>query len=761
MKNRHITPARFQRSFLAVAVGLAVANMACAEVNEEVEQLIKPDSTFSAGIGNISATGQRFGMYNGLNGIHDGGVVGLLDFSYIRRNDETGTWYRASGRDLGLNTRELRLEHERQGNWRYFLDYNEISRISPYSVITRVTGIGTSQLTVPATGPSNQFTLKTERQRTTFGLSAALMDKVQLRLKLQNEEKSGERLFGRGTSNAQEFLAEPIQYNTRQIDLALDYTSESLQLSAGYYGSFFNNENPVLRVTGGAAALTSGVGATGVAYDNISLSPDNHAHQFHLTGGYQFTRTTRLNFKVAKSYAVQNDDFMAVRFYNTSNNGPSANTSGRTDLGGRVETTLANLSLTSRPTNNLSLLGNIRYEDRDDETSIARYITRVISSTFATPPYTASADGTSTTDGFNEPRSLTNWSGKLEASYALPEGYRVTGGIDVDSKERSMSGVRVVGYRAKVDENTYRIELKRAMAETLTGSLAYMYSERTGSDYRNLVTLDGTTSYPAYNKTTATVIPALTCNGNIQGSSLLVTRCGLLQPIYIADRDRQKIRLLTDWSPSDQLSLQLMIEGASDSYGKGRGTPDIGVRNGDASLISLDATYQASDLWKFNTWLSRSESRIDQASIASAPPPGSPMQNNNATLWSSRQKNTVDSLGAGARGKLPKGIEVGADLIYAYDRTRYSMSKEAYGTFAGAAPGVLPDISYRQQTLKFFGTYPVDKRLKVRLDYILDHRNIDDWTWSNWVYSTDSTRIVANPDSTVHFVGLSMLYSFQ
>lgn len=62
--------------------------------------------------------------------------------------------------------------------------------------------------------------------------------------------------------------------------------------------------------------------------------------------------------------------------------------------------------------------------------------------------------------------------------------------------------------------------------------------------------------------------------------------------------------------------------------------------------------------------------------------------------------------------------------------------------------------------MKLFGTYPVDKQLTMRLDYILDHRKIDDWTWSNWTY-TDGTRVVFNPDSTVHFVGLSMHYAFR
>lgn len=620
----------FRRNTLTLAVATALSTFAVAGSDDPVEQLVTPDSSISAGAGYVSGKSPRFGLYNGLS---DQGIVGLLDFSYVRRNDDTGTWYRASGRDLGLNTRELRLEHERQGQWSYFLDYNEISRVTPYTIISGVQGVGSARLQVPATTAANsQYTLKTERQKTTFGLAAALIGDVKIRLNLQNEDRSGERLFGRGTPGSMEFLAEPIQHNTKQMDLVLDYTGEKLQLSSGYYGSFFKNENPFLQVSGGATAFNSGVGSTGVPFDNISLPPDNQAHQLHLAGGYQFARNTRLNFKLARSIALQNDDFMAARFYGTSNNGVNANTSGRTSLGGRVDTTLAHISLTARPLNNLSLLGNFRYEDRNDKTAVARYITTVGGTGLA--PVVSNLGGTSTTDGYNEPRSLTNWSGKFEASYMLPAGYRLTGGYEHDSKERSVSGVRVVGYRKKVDENTYRLEIKQAMAESLSGSLAYLYSERSGSDYNNLVTLNGVTTYPTYSGT-------LRCGQAIPAAQLQVTRCGLLQPIYMADRDRQKLRLLADWSPLDQLSAQFMFEAADDNYGNGRGSPNIGTRRGDARLYSLDVSYQATDNWKFNTWLSRMDTSIDQASIAGV----TAMSNAGAIVWSSRQKNSVDSLG--------------------------------------------------------------------------------------------------------------------
>lgn len=751
----HTCPRHFQRTTIALAVGLALSSLALAEENDEVANLITPSSFISAGVGYVSNKGGRFGMYNGL---YQDGAVGLLDFSYVRREDETGTWLRASGRNLGLNTRELRAEYERQGVWGAFVDYNEISRVSPYTVTSSVQGIGSAYQAVPTVAPASQMTLKTERYRTSVGFNTALGSNTEFRMLFQNDDKKGSRLFGRGTTNAMEFLAEPINSNTKQLDLVVDYTGENLQLSGGYYGSFYNNHNSALRITGGSPLLSTITVATpGVAQDNIALPPDNHAHQFHLAGGYQFDKTTRLNFKVARSIAIQNDQFMDVRFSNNLlSSGASANTSGRTDLGGRITTTLANLGLTSRPTRNLFLLGNIRYEERDDQTAIGRYIANITGSNAAAPtiipfnPTGSVADRRQSTDGLNEPRSLKNWGGKLEASYSLPDGYRVSGGYDYDNKERSVSGVRVVGYRNKVEENAYRLELKRAMSESVTGSLAYVYSERRGSNYYNLTTLGGYT-YPNYGNADST-----NC-GTTAG--LNVTHCGLIQPIYMADRDRQKVRLLSDWSPTDELSLQFVLEGSVDEYSAGRGTPNIGVRHGDAWLYSVDVTYQASERWRVNAWLSRTDSSIDQASIAA-----SPNMNNTTTgaiVWNASQRNSVDSVGIGTRGKLPKGIEVGADLIHSYDRTRYNAGKDAYAAFSNSAiPSGLPDIKYEQQTLRLFGTYPIDKSLIARLDYILDRRKINDWTWDNWTYS-DGTRITLKPTSLAYLVGISLNFAFR
>jgi len=739
-------PISLRRNPIALAVCLALAPAAHSLADDAVEQLITPSSSVTAGIGYLSGDTPFYGIYNSQR---DNGSSGQLDFSYVRRDDATGTWLRANGRDLGLDTRELGVSHEHQGDWRYSLEYRQIPRTSPYTVLSGVQGIGSAQLAVPTAAPGTlqEHTLKTERKRTSFSLSKLLPANLQVHLVLQHEDKDGERLFGRGTGRVQEFLAEPIRSTTRQVDFGIDYTGERLQLSGGYYGSFYNNRNTVLHVTGGDNSFNAGVGSTRVAFDNISLAPDNHAHQWHLSGGYQFERKTRLNFTLARSVAIQNDRFMAVNFYNNANDGANANTSGRTHLGGRVDTTLANLNITSRPISGLFLLAGVRYEDRDDKTKVAQYITN-LSGTGANPTIEP-LNGTSTTDGFNEPRSLTHLTTKVDASYLLPKGYTIAGGVERDRKERTMAGVRVVGYRHQTDEDTYRLEVRKSMSESLNGSLAYVYSDRNGTDFRNLVTLDGTTNYPNYTP--------LTCGEAIPAGATAITRCGLLQPIYLADRKRQKLRLLTDWSPTEALSAQLMIEGSNDDYGSGRGLPDVGPRKGDYRLFGIDLAYRINDRWKANTWLSQMSTSMEQATIAGV----NSVNNTQAVLWAAKQKNLVKSLGVGVRGKFARGAEFGADLSIALDKTSYGQQREDYTPFTStAAPSDLPDIDYRQQTLRLFGSYPVDKQLTVRLDYMLDRRRTNDWTWTDWTYS-DGTRVTFDPKTTEHFVGLSLRYEFR
>ena len=117
-----------------------------ADENDKLKQLIKPQSMMNIGAGYLFNDNARFGQYTG---VRDQGAYGIFNLDFVKRDDETGTWYRLMGRNLGFENRDIRLEHARQGNWGYFIEFSQTPRYEPFTVNTAVTGIGTTNLNVP------------------------------------------------------------------------------------------------------------------------------------------------------------------------------------------------------------------------------------------------------------------------------------------------------------------------------------------------------------------------------------------------------------------------------------------------------------------------------------------------------------------------------------------------------------------------------------------------------------------------------------
>src|SRR5262245_25560734 len=84
-----------------------------AQEDAAVKELTKPESTIELGAGYVTNDNARFGQYTGLR---KEGVYGIGNIDILRRDNETGTWMRIFGRDLGYQSRELRFDHNRQGN---------------------------------------------------------------------------------------------------------------------------------------------------------------------------------------------------------------------------------------------------------------------------------------------------------------------------------------------------------------------------------------------------------------------------------------------------------------------------------------------------------------------------------------------------------------------------------------------------------------------------------------------------------------------
>ncbi|MBA3056898.1 MAG: MtrB/PioB family decaheme-associated outer membrane protein [Gammaproteobacteria bacterium] len=683
---------RARRTAVALAVGTAC--LAAQAQDASVE------TTVSVGAGAIDGSKADRAIFGQYNGLRDNSVVGLLGVDYSLRNPETSAWVEFQGANLLGDTRELGLVWKKPGNWKFTADYGELVRYEPNTINTGLLGAGSStpQVVAIAAGTGNDLNLKTKRAGLGLGFTKIISPALQLQVDVKSENKTGARPFGAfmnclaSTSStclavpglAVLMLPEPIDANHSQVEARLSYAMEKLRVSVGYYGSFYRNANSTLNPSGPF---------TGVADPMLALPPDNQAHHWDLSGNYDFTTSTRGTFKLGYTTASQDAGFVSA--------GPAAN------LGAKVNTTLAKVGLTSRPMPKLSLLADLRYENKDDQTPLANY----------------------NSVGTNRQLSSEKTLGKLQANWQFNSDYRGTLGADYEFIDRGVftpSSVlsSMVPLRQKTVEGGIRAELRRRMADDLSGAISVSSSQRDGSNW-----LQGNPGVPGVTKV---FYPA---------SSFDLTQTVFMPTL--ADRQRDKIKLFADWQANEKLSLQFSAEEGRDKFS----TPSAyGLQSTRMNQLGVDWGYAVNYNWALNGYLSRSGQTLNQARYA-----GSVMAFDNTNLAAS----------IGVTGKATSKVHVGGSLTYVDDKSVYAQTLTASAPPTLLAGGGLPDIVYRQTALKLFANYALEKGSSVRLDFVHQHVSANDWAWGNngtqFAYSDGST-VAQSQDQNVSFIGITYIY---
>jgi MtrB/PioB family decaheme-associated outer membrane protein len=362
----------------------------------------------------------------------------------------------------------------------------------------------------------------------------------------------------------------------------------------------------------------------------------------------------------------------------------------------------------------LSLLANLRYEHRDDDTPLALY----------------NLEGTSLYT--NRQLPLKTARAKAQAAYQFTPEYRGTLGVDAKSVDRgdftpTSAIAGVTALRQKTDETGVRAELRKRMSEDFSGAVSLESSRRNGSNWLRDNSGLGVTEVADPSS------PASGFAGGIFSPTLM-------------DRQREKVKLHADWQPSEKLSLQASAEVGRDRFDSPSG---YGVRRAGMDQVSLDWAYELNPRWNLNGFVSRGSQELDQAR------PG-------ATIMAF--DNTSTALGVGFTGKPMANLEVGGNVAYLDDKSVYAQTLDATADAGSAAllaaTGGLPDITFRQVTVKLFGKYTLDKQSAVRVELIHQRTRWTDWAWNYsgtpFVYS-DGTTVNRKPRQSVVFLGVSYI----
>ena len=725
----------FSQKILAIAL---LAAFAPAHASDEVDALVKPDSSISIGAAAASGNEKNRSLQDQFTGLRGATGHFLLDFDYIQRDDETGTWKILQGRNLGLDNREFSASYIKQGDWKLSAEFNEITRYEPRTINTGMLNPGSTAPVISSTTAGKGYDVDLDLQRKGITLSTEkwLTPNLQFEASFKNENKDGARFFGRGiacgvfaasrntcgaaagtllpsTNTTMLILAEPVNTSTKQFEAKLNYAGEKLMLSGGYYGSFFSNANGSLNPlingnlwnSSGTVFAAPDATLKGFLQQPIALPPDNQAHQFSLTGNYAFAPSTRATFKLAYTHAKQDRDFAA--------SGLTGAPAGFANLGGEVNTTLIQTGLTAKPIDKLSLVANLRYEDKEDKTPLGAYNLTGLATNRANF-YT------------NALFSSEKLSGKLEASYRLPSNLRAIVGVDylAVKRDRPVSSTIIDGLsalREDTRENGYRVELRSTLSESLNGGIGFTSAKRTGSNWLSVVPGAG---FPTVSDAT------------------IYNRYGSF-PMTLEDRNRAKAKASLNWSPFESLSLQFILEDGKDTYNgpTEKGLRDTGVRN-----RGVDAAWKMSEAWTLKGYwnLGRQMLHIDHA-----------------TGYLAELESVNTTAGFGVLGKYSAKLDLGADLSYINDNNRYQQSMMNGVALLG---GGLPDVRYRLTNLKFFGKYAVEKDADIRVDLMHQRARLDEWTWAYagipFLYS-DNSSVTLQPSQNATYLGASYIYKLK
>jgi hypothetical protein len=213
-------------------------------------------------------------------------------------------------------------------------------------------------------------------------------------------------------------------------------------------------------------------------------------------------------------------------------------------------------------------------------------------------------------------------------------------------------------------------------------------------------------------------------------------------PTTLEDRLRDKVRLSADWTPIEDVSVQLLLEGGKDSYSA---PTQQGLRDSKMGSAGVDASWKVSDKWKLNGYWSRGNQTL---------------LINNAGYLADLQ-NDNESVSLGIIGNLSSSYEVGATVSYLNDRNRYYTSLSSGAALVGNG---LPDGNYRVTSLKLYGKYVMAKNADVRLDLAHQSATIGDWAWASngtsFAYS-DNSSIALQPNQDVTYFGISYIYKMK
>ena len=779
-------------NILALAVRCAllatVAIPLGAYADDEADALKRPTNTVDFGSLYSSQSSAKFGEYNGLN---TEGAYGLGGFDirggngYDQSKDSALRW-KLGGANLGTTSRSLDGSVSDQGKWKLNLNYDELQHNITDTYQTPLQGSpGGNNFTLPANfgaingrttpAPSLPGTrdlnstqlgaFQTEQEHTTrrngsFGTSYTFSPQLSAQLDYNHLDQSGAKLIGTGSQGginltggssgrgeAVNIIMNPTNYQTDNVNTALNWIGGKAHLTAGYYGSFFHDDYNSLSWQNAVTTAASGCSGTNCYVNNtMSTAPSNTLHQANLNGGYDFSSTTKLAGGFSYGYNTQNNSYAPTSIPQVNGNTPNpynmmqANGLPSSSLNGVVQTTHGDLKLTNQSIKDLTLSTGFKFNERDNRTNSEIYKYMQI----AGDPYS----------GVNTPYSNRKTQIEAVASYRLTKAQNLALAYDHEKINRWCNGV-VGGAQCIAspgsDEDKIGLTYRLKALEDVNFNAGYTYANRR-ANFSNYLANSGDYALLGQNAN----------HGVFNGGNYLD---------YVAypyaNRNQNLGKAGVNWQVTQKLDLGLNGRYTYDQY-----DATLGVQNGQSAGVNVDATYsyaENSSISGYWSW-QNGQRNLTSGATGNGTAAFTPSQiTAPKNIWTNKLVDNGNTFGLLARhsGLLNGKLEIIGDASYALNATSYSTQvpyNPACGSTTVLTCGTLPDINNNLLSLKLTGNYKVLKNGKVALTYLYQKLNSTDYFYNGQQLGyTPNSLMPTNlqpQNYTVNVVALTYSYAF-
>ena len=775
-------------SILSLAVQCALMTIVVLPLSaaaDDAAALTRPTNTIEAGSIYSSQNSARFGQYNGLN---DGGFYGLGGFD-IRGGDgydqskNSALRWKLNGSNLGTTSRTVDGSVGDQGKWKVNLGYDELQHNITDSYQTPLQGsVGGNNFTLPtnfgtvntATGkpgtrfltPAQASDFQTEkeyvsRKNGSINTSYTFNDQLSAQIDYNHLDQSGAKLIGTGTqgginlpggstgkAEAINMIMNPTSYQTDNVNAALNWKGDKGHLTSGYYGSIFHDDYNSLSWQGAQATGASGCAGSNCYTNNtMSTAPSNSLHQANLTGGYNFTQTTKLAGGFSYGYNTQNSSYaptLIPQAIGTPYNMMQAGGLPTSSLNGVVETKHGDLKLTNQSIKDLTLTAGFKFNERDNNTSSNTYKYKDL--------------GNAAFTGVNTPYSNSKAQYEASAAYRLTKAQNVTLTYNHENIKRWCNGV-VGGAEcvASPSTNEDKVDLTYRLKafEAVNFNAGYSFADRR-ADAANYLANSGN-----YANTT---VGGQNSNSVLNGGNY----AGYVAYPY-ASRIQNMGKAGVTWQVSQKLDVGVNGRYSYDSY-----DATLGVQNGRSAGVNVDTTYsyaENSTVSAYWNW-QNGQRNLNSGTTGNGTAAYTPNQIvAPLNVWNNQLEDNSNTVGLMTRrgGLLNGKLEVIGDASYALDTTGYSTqvpysTATACGNSTQLTCGSLSPIKNEIMSLKLTGHYKVHKNGKVALTYMYQKLNSNDYFYYGQQFGTTPNSLMPTnlqmQSYAVNVVALSYNYSF-